>query len=206
MERLHGQTLAELFRHEPRLGPGDLLALCWQVAEAIDCAAAAGIVHRDLKPQNLFRTGVGVWKVLDFGVALLASDPAMTADGVVGTPHYMAPEQAQGLRADTRADLYALGAIAYRCATGRHPLDAADPAALLYAIVHRMPVRPGALASVPRDFDRWCALALAKSPDCRFASGDALARALAAALDHALDGELRDRADAAIRAYPWEPA
>jgi serine/threonine-protein kinase len=206
MERLRGQTLAELFRHEPRLGPLALLGLCRDVAAAIDCAAAAGIVHRDLKPQNLFRTDAGLWKVLDFGVALLASDPGATGDGVVGTPHYMAPEQAQGLRADLRADLYALGAVAYRCATGRHPLDAAEPAALLYAIVHRMPVRPGALATVPRDFDRWCALALAKSPDRRFASGEAMARALAAALQGELDGELRERADAAIRAHPWEPA
>src|SRR6185436_4562352 len=143
MERLHGHTLAELFRREPRLGPLALYALCSDVAAALDVAAAAGIVHRDLKPQNLFQTDGGPWKVLDFGVALLASDPGATGElDVIGTPHYMAPEQAQGQRVDHRADLYALGAIAYRCATGRHPFDAAEPAAVLYAIVHRMPVRP----------------------------------------------------------------
>jgi hypothetical protein len=215
MERLHGQTLAERFRREPRLGPLALHALCRDVAEALDAAAAAGIVHRDLKPQNLFQTDDGVWKVLDFGVALLASEPsagptpgqATTGElGVIGTPHYMAPEQAQGQRVDRRADLHALGAIAYRCATGRHPFDAAEPAAVLYAIVHRMPVRPSALATVPDDFDRWCALALAKSPDQRFASGAAMIAALGAALAGELDDALRQRADLAIRAHPWEAA
>ncbi|HSR97624.1 MAG TPA: serine/threonine-protein kinase [Kofleriaceae bacterium] len=207
MERLHGQTLAERFRREPRLAPPALHALCSQVAEALDVAAAAGVVHRDLKPQNLFHTDDGLWKVLDFGVALLASDPGATGErDIIGTPHYMAPEQAQGQRVDPRADLYALGAIAYRCATGRHPFDAADPAAVLYAIVHRMPVRPSTLAAVPDDFDRWCALALAKSPERRFPSGAALVAALGAALAGELDEPLRHRADNAIRAHPWEAA
>src|SRR5262249_5249996 len=160
-----------------------------------DAAAAAGIVHRDLKPQNLMLCDDGTWKLLDFGVARIASD-GPDERGVVGTPHYMAPEQALGRRVDHRADLYALGAIAYRCATGRHPFDATDPAALLYAIVHRTPLRPGALAELPIDFDRFSAIALARSPDERFASGDALAGALDAALAGALDRALRDRADA----------
>ena len=206
MERLRGHTLAELFRREPRLTGAALLALCRQVGTAIDAAAASGIVHRDLKPQNLFRCDDGSWRVLDFGVALLVGEPGAGEPLVVGTPHYMAPEQARGAPADTRADLHALGAIAYRCATGRHPFDAADRAAVLYAIVHRMPVRPGALADLPGDFDRWCALALAKPPERRFATGAAMAAALAAALAGQLDGELRDRADAAIRAQPWEAA
>jgi serine/threonine-protein kinase len=116
----------------------------------------------------------------------------------------MAPEQALGRFAGPPTDRHALGAIAYRCATGRHPFDAADPPALLYAIVHRMPARPGALAELPSDFDRFCAIALAKAPEDRFASGAALADALDAALRGALDRSLRDRADALIRARPWE--
>jgi len=164
-------------------------------------------VHRDLKPQNVFRGDDGGWKVLDFGVALVAGDPDLPGDrGVIGTPHYMAPEQAQGQRVDSRADLYALGAIVYRCATGRPPFDAADPAALLYAIVHRMPVRPSALADLPVDFDRWCALALARSPDQRFATGAAQTSALTAALRGELDDALRARADAVLRARAWEAA
>jgi serine/threonine-protein kinase len=205
MERLSGETLAQRLRREPRL-PGDALrALCRQIGSAIDLAAASGIVHRDLKPQNLFCCDDGTWKVLDFGVATVAADPDASRDhGVIGTPHYMAPEQALGQRTDSRADVYALGAIAYRCATGRHPFNATDTAALLYAIVHRMPARPGSLAALPGDFDRFCAVALAKSPERRFESGAALARALDAALDGALDPDTRDRGDALIRGRAWE--
>jgi len=207
MERLHGHTLAEQLRREPRITGAALLVLCRDVASVIDLAAAAGIVHRDLKPQNLFRTDDGAWKVLDFGVAVRAADAGpVSAGGVTGTPHYMAPEQALGQRADSRADLYALGAIAYRCATGRHPFEAPDPAALLYAIVHRMPARPSALADLPADFDRFCALALAKLPERRFATGAALVAALAMALCGELADDLRERADAAVRAHGWEPA
>jgi len=207
MERLHGHTLAELFRTTARLAGPALIELCRQVGRAVDLAAGAGIVHRDLKPQNLFYTDDGTWKVLDFGVAALTDDPALAHEtGVIGTPHYMAPEQAQGGRGDPRTDLYALGAIVYRAATGWPPFDADDPPALLYAIVHRMPARPGELVDLPADFDRFCAIALAKAPDQRFASAAALSSALAAALRGELDGALRERADAAIRARPWEPA
>ena len=211
MERLTGRTLAELLRDEPRLSPAATLELCREVAAGLDVAAAAGIVHRDLKPQNLLRAaspaGPEVWKLLDFGAATLAEDSGtLTQGGVVGTPHYMAPEQARGMRVDARADLYALAAIVYRCTTGSHPFNAADTPALLYAVVHRAPLRPGALAELPPDLDRWCALALAKSPEDRFATGAALAAALAAAFAGALDPKLRRRADALIRRLPWEGA
>jgi serine/threonine-protein kinase len=204
MERLHGQTLADVLRGAPRLAGPAVLELCRHAAIGIDAAAAAGIVHRDLKPQNLFRCDDGVWKILDFGVASLADDSGvLTQGGVVGTPHYMAPEQAQGHRVDTRADVYALGAIATRCLTGRYPFSAADTPALLYAVVHAMPARPGALAELDVDVDRWCAIALAKSPDDRFPTAVALADALAAALGGKLDPALRDRADALIASRPW---
>jgi serine/threonine-protein kinase len=211
MERLEGRTLAELLRREARLDGPTVLALCRQVGAGVDAAGAAGIVHRDLKPQNLFFCQDGTWKILDFGVARLADTTGtLTLNEVVGTPQYMAPEQAQGKRVDGRADVYALAAIAYRCLTGRLPFHAPDTPSLLYAVVHRMPARPGALAELPADVDRWCAIALAKSPDVRFPSGaaqaDALAAALEGRLDDALDGKLRRRADALIRKHPWEAA
>ncbi len=207
MERLSGTTLAELLRADPRLALPATLELCRHAGIGVDAAAALGIVHRDLKPQNLMRCDDGAWKILDFGVASLAADTATLTHGdIVGTPHYMAPEQARGQRVDTRADLYAIAAIAYRCLTGRHPFTATDTPSLLYAVVHRAPVRPGALAELPHDVDRWCALALAKSPDDRFASGAELADALAAAIAGQLDPKLRRRADALVRKLPWEPA
>jgi eukaryotic-like serine/threonine-protein kinase len=207
MERLHGQTLAELLRGEPRLSPSRVLELCRHVGIGIDAARAAGIVHRDLKPQNLFYTADHVWKVLDFGVASLAGDTgALTQGEIVGTPHYMAPEQAQGKPVDYRADLYALATISYRCLTGRYPFSATDTPALLFAVVHRMPARPTALADLPGDIDRWCAIAMAKSADARFASGEEQSAALAAAIADSLAPKLRKRGDALIRKHPWETA
>jgi len=204
MERLTGQTLGERLRREPRLSPTATLELVRHVAKGIDAVAATGIVHRDLKPQNLFHTSDGAWKILDFGVASLSGDTGtLTRGEAVGTPHYMAPEQAQGLRVDSRADTYALAAIAYRCLTGRYPFTATDTPALLYAVVHRTPARPGALAELPADVDRYFALALAKKPDDRFATAKETADAFAAALDGALDPKLRRRADAYLRKQPW---
>jgi Protein kinase domain len=202
MERLHGQTLAERLRQHGRLPPPELLALVRQVGAGLDAASAAGIIHRDIKPQNLFHDRV--WKILDFGVATLADDAGtLTHGGVIGTPSYMAPEQAQGKPLDGRADLYALAAVAYRCVTGRHPFSGGDTPAVLYAVVHQMPARPGEAGELPAEVDRWFALGLAKAADDRFATGAALADALADALAGTLDPTLRRRADALIRALPW---
>jgi serine/threonine-protein kinase len=206
MERLRGHTLAELLRREAKLSRPSVAELCQQVGSGLDAARAAGIVHRDIKPQNLFRISSGLWKILDFGVASLADEAGkLTHNEVVGTPHYMAPEQAQSLPVDHRADLYALATIVYRCLTGRYPFTAGDTPALLYAVVHRMPARPGALAELPEDIDRWCAIAMAKAAGDRFGSGDELARTLAAALESSLDPKLRRRGDAMIRKQPWGP-
>lgn len=206
MERLHGQTLGELLRSEPRLSTELTLEMCRNAADGIDALAAAGIVHRDLKPANLFQTSEGVWKILDLGVATLGGDSGTLTQGeAVGTPYYMAPEQAQGLRVDPRADIYALAAIAYRCLTGRYPFTGTDTPALLYAVVHRMPPRPGELADVPADVDRWFAIALAKSPEDRFTTGGEAIDALVAAYAEHLDPKLRRRADVLLRKHPWEP-
>jgi len=207
MEMLQGTTLAEILRADPKLPPVDVLQLVRQVGSALDAASKIGVVHRDLKPQNLYRIGelATVWKVLDFGVASLSEDTGtLTQGGVVGTPSYMAPEQAQGRKVDARADLYALAAVAYRSLTGRHPFSGSDTPALLYAVVHRMPTRPREISeALPEDVDRWFALALAKSVDDRFQSGDALFESLHAALTSGLDPKLRKRADALIRKLPW---
>ncbi len=202
-ERLHGHTLADRLRRETKLSAEALLELVRHVGSGLDAAATAGIVHRDLKPPNLMHDGA-VWKILDFGVATFLDDGGVLTRGeAVGTPHYMSPEQAQGKSVDRRADLYALGAIAYRCMTGTHPYSAPDTPAMLYAVVHRRPARPGAIAELPADVDRWCAIALAKSPDDRFATGRVLADALSDALRGALADPHRQRADALIRKSGW---
>jgi serine/threonine-protein kinase len=202
MERLTGQTLAERLRDAGRLALAELAPLVRQIGAGLDAAHAAGIVHRDLKPQNLMLAGV--WKILDFGVA--TGGDATLNGGVVGTPSYMAPEQARGEALDGRADLHALAAVAYRAVTGRQPFagtHASEAPAILYAVVHRMPPRPGEAVELPDDVDRWFALALAKAPADRFATGAALADGLDAALRSELAPALRRRADALIRALPW---
>jgi serine/threonine-protein kinase len=205
MERLHGVTLAELLRRDSKLPASVVMELARQAGAGIDAAATAGIVHRDLKPQNLMLTDGGPWKILDFGVATLAEEASnLTQGGVVGTPSYMAPEQAQGKRVDGRADVYSLAAVAYRCLTGRHPFSGSDTPALLYAVVHRMPLRPSTLAELPADVDACLAIALAKNPDDRFASGAAFAAALESVFSGSFDPALRRRATALLRRLPWE--
>jgi eukaryotic-like serine/threonine-protein kinase len=205
MERLHGVTLAELLRREPKLPGSTVVEIARHGGSGIDAAAGAGIVHRDLKPQNLFRTEAGVWKILDFGVATLGENQSnLTQGGIVGTPSYMAPEQAQGKRVDGRADVYALAAVVYRCLTGRHPFSGTDTPTLLYAVVHRTPLRPASIAELAADVDACLAIALAKDPDDRFATGAAFASALDAALTGSLDPALRRRAAALVRRWPWE--
>jgi len=207
MERLRGHTLAETLRSEAYVQHAQVLEVCRHVGRALDAVNAVGIVHRDLKPQNVFRAADGAWRLLDFGIATFADDSGTLTHGeVVGTPHYMAPEQAQGKRVDIRADLFALAAIAYRCLAGRHPFNATDTPSLLYAVVHRMPPRPGELTELPDDVDRWFAIALAKDPDARFPTGEALTTALAAALAGDLDPELRRRAAGLLAKQPWEGA
>ncbi|HET7503145.1 MAG TPA: serine/threonine-protein kinase [Kofleriaceae bacterium] len=203
MERLRGKTLGELLRAGPFTGP-PLAAMVTQVGEVIDRARAAGIVHRDLKPHNLLLTDDGAWKVLDFGVALLGeTSGTLTRGAAIGTPAYMAPEQARGEPVDHRADLYALGAVIYRCLTGRVPFVARDTPALLYAVVHIMPVRPSVFGPISPQLEAFLHIALAKARDARFESGAELAMALAAAQDDTLPDLLVRRARKLAQALPW---
>ncbi|MEO8706593.1 MAG: serine/threonine-protein kinase, partial [Kofleriaceae bacterium] len=122
MERLHGSDLASRLRTEVRIPSDELVVLIDQVARGLEVARLAGVVHRDLKPHNLFLHEGATWKILDFGVSkLVGSEGTLTGEGIVGTPQYMAPEQASGGQVTHLADIYALGAIAYRCLTGRSP-------------------------------------------------------------------------------------
>ena len=197
MERLRGRSLGEILRASGTLAGDRTVELVTQVAAVLERARAAGIVHRDIKPHNLFLTDDGVWKVLDFGVAHVETSNTLTrAGGVVGTPAYMAPEQAKGESIDHRVDVYALAAVIYRCVTGRVAFSARDTPSLLYTVVHHMPIRPGAIAPVSSQIDAFLAIGLAKSRDARFQTAAELADAYAAAERGALADPLRQRARA----------
>jgi serine/threonine protein kinase len=181
MERLHGIDLATRLRSENRLPSDELVALIDQIARGLEVARLAGVVHRDLKPHNVFQHE-GTWKILDFGVSkLLDSEGTLTGDGIVGTPQYMAPEQASGGTVTHLADVYALGAIAYRCLTGRSPFKGKDLAELVYQVVHMPPTRPSTLGRVSQSIEDVLAIAMAKDPRKRYASALAFASALVAA-------------------------
>ncbi len=210
MERLRGRDLAQLLREQRRLSAEQVIDLVDQVGKGITAAAAAGIVHRDLKPQNLFYAdqpaGPPIWKILDFGVGKMVGDGGTLTEGqVVGTPIYMAPEQAQGKEVDQRADLYALAAIAYRCLTGHLPFRAKDVPTILYNVVYDMPVRPSALVGVDPDVDDFLMVAMAKSPEHRLQNAHEMAASLEDAMRGRLDPVLRERARELAHHHPWRP-
>jgi serine/threonine-protein kinase len=181
MERLHGVDLATKLRGEPRMPSDELVVLVDHVARGLEVARLAGVVHRDLKPHNVFLHD-GTWKILDFGVSkVMDSEGTLTGEGIVGTPQYMAPEQASGGTVTHLADVYALGAIAYRCLTGRSPFRGKDLAELVYQVVHAPPLRPSLLGRVSQAVEDVLAIAMAKDPRKRFPSALAFAQAFAAA-------------------------
>ncbi len=208
MERLRGKDLSAHLRERRVLPPDEVVDLISQVAEGIDAARTAGIVHRDIKPQNLFCEtvdGAPSWKILDFGVSKLGgSQGTLTRGNIVGTPAYMAPEQARSEEVDYRADLYALAAVAYRSLTGQPPFAGKDLPGILYKVVYKMPARPTKLADeLPRDVDRTLAIGMSKHPRDRFNSASDLAEALDAAIQGRLPVSFRRRADSLIEERPW---
>ncbi len=191
MELLEGQTLAEVMQEGP-LPLRRALGLVEQVCRGLAAAHAAGIVHRDLKPENVFVSptpdGGDLVKVLDFGVAkLLEPDPAIslrqTFEGaVVGTPLYMAPEQAAGLPVDTRADVYGVGCLLYELITGRSPYTANDLGTLLSRILTQEPEpigeRSAAGERVPQALEDLVRACLEKQVEARPASIEGVAERL----------------------------
>ena len=205
MEYLEGQTLAD------RLAKGALpmdqaLRFAVEIADALDQAHRHGVVHRDLKPGNIMLTKSGV-KLLDFGLAklrdpksaLVLSSPSglptekasLTAEGtILGTLHYMAPEQLEGKEADARADVFAFGAVVYEMVTGRKAFQGESTASVIAAILSSEPAPISTLQPMsPPLLDRVVKRCLAKDPDDRWQS----ARDLMLELKWVAEGALRDR-------------
>jgi len=207
MERLEGESLADLMRTKTRLEVRGVVDMMRQLCTGIAAAHAAGIVHRDLKPRNVFlhREGkVRTWKILDFGVSKLTGQGGTLTKGhLVGTPSYMAPEQARGLEVDERADIYSLGVLAYRALTGRPAFSGGDVPAILYAVTHDMPPRPSEMAKLPPAIDRVLAVAMAKDPAQRFTTAGELADALEKAAGGTVDVAVDERADKVLGEHPW---
>lgn len=183
MELLDGRSLAGLLDERGRLDLAEALPILRDVAAALDAAHAHGIAHRDLKPANVFLEHSGRARLLDFGVAkLLDEGRANTTDDalIVGTPHYMSPEQSRGRPIDTRADLYALGVLSFRMLTGEHPFDGEDAVGVLVQHAAHPPPKPSAVfPSLPSEVDRAVLAMLEKDPAKRPASAKSAIEALA---------------------------
>jgi serine/threonine protein kinase len=182
MEFVEGGSLAQKLTGTPQPAR-QAAALVASVAEAVHAAHQRDIVHRDLKPGNILLTADGTLKLTDFGLARHLQGPAgLTQGGVpVGTPSYMAPEQAQGKwrAVGPASDTYALGAILYELLTGRPPFRAETSAETLQQVTSEEPVPPSRLnTAVPRDAETICLKCLEKDPQRRYPSAAALAEDL----------------------------
>jgi serine/threonine-protein kinase len=207
MERLRGNDLAHQLRRHRKIALPQIKTFTEQIALGLEAARTAGIVHRDLKPHNVFfaeePNGARSWKILDFGVSKSGGSGTLTKGHVVGTPAYMAPEQARGEDVDHRADVYSLAAILYRSITGHPAFTGKDVPSMLYDVVYRVPTQPSILASLSDDVDRVLAIGLAKDPRDRFATALELSQWFTAAVDSRLEPDQRRRADDIIAKYPW---
>jgi hypothetical protein len=191
MGYVDGETLAERLASRGALPPAEAVRILREAAWALAYAHARGVVHRDVKPENIMlERGTGRVTVTDFGIARDVRASALTADGMVmGSVHYMSPEQVAGTEIDGRSDLYALGVVAFQLLSGRLPFDAPQASAVLLMqatraaplLGERAPNVPPALAQV---VDR----CLRKDPNERYATGEALAEALSQALQQAQSG------------------
>ncbi len=170
MEYVPGETLTELLRREKRLPWRQVIEYGVQICKALKAAHNAGIIHRDLKPSNLLIDAAGAIKLTDFGVAQVFAGGKLTmTGGVIGTAEYMSPEQAQGLRANKRSDIYALGAVLYVMLTGRPPFT--GQTALDIAQKHRFnqfdsPRR--IVPDIPHWLDEVVCKCLEKKPEDRY--------------------------------------
>ncbi|HET9222960.1 MAG TPA: serine/threonine-protein kinase, partial [Roseiflexaceae bacterium] len=183
MEYVPGDSLRELLA-AGLLPTERALKILGQIGQALDYAHSMGVVHRDIKPSNILVDSCDHAVLIDFGLAELAESSLLTSDGaVLGTPHYMAPEQADGRGASAQSDQYGLAAVAYEMLTGVPPFHGRGATAVVYAHVHEQPPPPNERRpALPAAVNAVLLRALSKDPDERYPSLAAFVDDLRAAL------------------------
>ena len=170
MEYVDGPTLDQLLSKREPLPPDACSASCAQTAAALDYAHHKGIVHRDIKPANIMIAADGTAKITDFGIAKITASEQFTMTGsIVGTPHYMSPEQVQGQPVDGRADQFSLAVIAYEMLTGEKPFTGEHLTTVVYKIVAEEPPPLQRLnPTLGRQIDAVLRRGLTKKPEGRY--------------------------------------
>jgi serine/threonine protein kinase len=194
MELIDGTPLDKIVRDKGRLPPMEAIRIIRQAAEGLSAAHRAGIVHRDVKPSNLIVDGRGTVKLVDFGIARVATGAGQALTGaaaLMGTPGYMAPEQAAGRPVDHRADIYALGLTLFELLSGEPPYSAADPISLVVKNMQEpLPDLRVRDFGIPDELVTLVEMMGQKSPDDRLQSCDAVVAALDDVLGHMKTGRI----------------
>ena len=170
MEYVDGPTLDQVLSEPEPLDSTRMFSILGQTAVALDYAHSKGIVHRDIKPANIMLSEDGTSKIADFGIAKITAAENLTMTGsIVGTPHYMSPEQVQGQPVDGRSDMFSLAVIAYEMLTGEKPYTGEHLTTVVYKIVAEEPVLPHRLnPSLSTAIENVLRKALSKKPDARY--------------------------------------
>ena len=170
MEYVDGPTLDNIMSRERPVSPEQMFSVLAQTAAALDYAHGKGIVHRDIKPANIMIAADGTAKIADFGIAKITANDQLTMTGtIVGTPHYMSPEQVQGQPVDGRSDQFSLAVITYEMLTGEKPYTGEHLTTVVYKIVAEEPVPPHRLnATLAGQIDGVLRKSLSKKPDARY--------------------------------------
>ena len=177
MELVEGKTLRDVLREEGSIHPRRAAEIITEVAAALEVTHRGGLVHRDIKPGNIMLRGDGSVKVTDFGIARAWDDSEeLTKTGaVIGTATYFSPEQAQGLAADSRSDLYSLGIVLYEILAGRPPFSGESPVSVAYQHVSEFAPAPSTInPDTPPELDAIVMRALEKGPADRYATAEAM--------------------------------
>ena len=191
LEYLEGQPLDEYVAAAQTMEWREALRIAARLADALHMAHAQGIVHRDIKPANIMILPNGDPKIMDFGIAKAPASQLTVKGDVFGTPSYMSPEQAAGVKLDGRSDLFSLGSVLYEQITGQRAFDAPSVPAILAKVTTEAPTAPTRLvAGLPADIDRFLARCLAKDPGRRYPDGASLKQDVA---DLLADKPVRER-------------
>ncbi len=184
MEYVPNQDLREILASGELMPLEQVVSIIRQLGAALDYAHGHSLIHRDVKPGNVLYRKDGVVKLMDFGLVKASEGTKLTLTGMtMGTPSYMSPEQTRGAPVDGRADLYALGVMAYEFITGRVPFQGNTPVSTAYMHVHETPPLPSTIADRAKGpIEPVLLKALAKDPADRYQTGAALADALATAV------------------------